>query len=121
MGELVWSYLTGYMVISRPAVANGVVYVGSWDGKDIRFRRVYFGKEFRIMHGTQTYNGGENFDLQHFLLQGRNLALAEKLAHFDAFIENAKANGESLCMREIGSASDRTVLVRDPATDDARC
>jgi outer membrane protein assembly factor BamB len=26
-----WSYGTGYVVDSAPAVANGVVYVGSWD------------------------------------------------------------------------------------------
>jgi outer membrane protein assembly factor BamB len=28
-----WKYTTGYDVVSSPAVANGVVYVGSWDGK----------------------------------------------------------------------------------------
>jgi outer membrane protein assembly factor BamB len=30
-GALVWSYTTGAGVDSSPAVANGVVYVGSWD------------------------------------------------------------------------------------------
>jgi len=29
--ELKWSYKTGSYVFSSPAVANGVVYVGSWD------------------------------------------------------------------------------------------
>ena len=29
---LKWSYATGYLVVSSPAVANGVVYVGSADG-----------------------------------------------------------------------------------------
>ncbi len=30
-GEVVWSYATGGAVISSPAVANGVVYVGSFN------------------------------------------------------------------------------------------
>jgi len=30
-GALLWSYTTGYSVGSCPAVANGVVYVGSYD------------------------------------------------------------------------------------------
>jgi outer membrane protein assembly factor BamB len=31
-GQLLWNYTTGGSVESSPAVANGVVYVGSWDG-----------------------------------------------------------------------------------------
>ena len=31
-GASLWSYTTGDYVASSPAVANGVVYVGSWDG-----------------------------------------------------------------------------------------
>jgi outer membrane protein assembly factor BamB len=31
--ELIWSYTTGNMVFSSPAVANGVVYEGANDGK----------------------------------------------------------------------------------------
>ena len=57
-GAKLWSYLTGSDVVSSPAVANGVVYVGSSDdnvyalnartgaklwsyttGKDVTFRR----------------------------------------------------------------------------------
>jgi hypothetical protein len=30
-GNLVWSYLTDDKVVSSPAVANGVVYLGSYD------------------------------------------------------------------------------------------
>jgi outer membrane protein assembly factor BamB len=30
-GALLWSYTTGYMLVSSPAVANGAVYVGSTD------------------------------------------------------------------------------------------
>jgi outer membrane protein assembly factor BamB len=30
-GEFRWSYLTGGMVVSSPAIANGVAYVGSYD------------------------------------------------------------------------------------------
>ena len=31
-GAKLWSYTTGSNVYSSPAVANGVVYVGSYDG-----------------------------------------------------------------------------------------
>ena len=31
-GQLKWSYATEGAVFSRIAVANGIVYVGSWDG-----------------------------------------------------------------------------------------
>lgn len=31
--QLKWSYSTGNQVFSSPAVANGVLYVGSWDHK----------------------------------------------------------------------------------------
>ncbi|TRZ48138.1 MAG: hypothetical protein D4S01_10915, partial [Dehalococcoidia bacterium] len=30
-GAYIWSYKTGDMVVSSPAVANGIVYVGSYD------------------------------------------------------------------------------------------
>ena len=32
-GKLIWNYTTGGEVASSPAVADGVVYVGSYDGK----------------------------------------------------------------------------------------
>jgi eukaryotic-like serine/threonine-protein kinase len=32
-GNKLWSFATGAAIISSPAVANGVVYVGSYDGK----------------------------------------------------------------------------------------
>lgn len=32
-GELIWNYTTGGDVVSSPAVANGIVCVGSHDGK----------------------------------------------------------------------------------------
>jgi outer membrane protein assembly factor BamB len=32
-GTRLWSYTTGGPVLSSPAVANGIVYVGSYDGK----------------------------------------------------------------------------------------
>jgi len=31
-GALKWSYTTGGFIYSSPAVANGVIYVGSYDG-----------------------------------------------------------------------------------------
>jgi outer membrane protein assembly factor BamB len=36
-GAKLWSYTTGAFVASSPAVANGVVYVGSYDGKAYAF------------------------------------------------------------------------------------
>ena len=33
MGALKWSYTTAEHIVSSPAVANGVVYIGSWDDK----------------------------------------------------------------------------------------
>jgi outer membrane protein assembly factor BamB len=36
-GALLWSYATGGHVNSSPAVANGVVYVGSADGRVYAF------------------------------------------------------------------------------------
>ena len=31
-GALLWKYITGNYVSSSPAVANGMVFVESWDG-----------------------------------------------------------------------------------------
>ncbi len=36
-GAIIWSYKTGEAVLSSPAIANGVVYVGSNDGKVYAF------------------------------------------------------------------------------------
>lgn len=36
-GALVWSYTTGSLVESSPAVANGMVYIGSNDDKVYAF------------------------------------------------------------------------------------
>jgi len=36
-GTKLWSYTTGSVVFSSPAVANGVVYVGSDDGNVYAF------------------------------------------------------------------------------------
>jgi outer membrane protein assembly factor BamB len=36
-GALLWGHPIGYLVRSSPAVANGVVYVGSRDGKVYAF------------------------------------------------------------------------------------
>jgi outer membrane protein assembly factor BamB len=36
-GALLWSYATGGGVTSRPAIANGVVYIGSYDNKVYAF------------------------------------------------------------------------------------
>ncbi|TMD43998.1 MAG: serine/threonine protein kinase, partial [Chloroflexi bacterium] len=32
-GQVLWTYTTGSAIDSSPTVVNGMVYVGSWDGK----------------------------------------------------------------------------------------
>jgi len=36
-GAILWTYTTGDAIDSSPAVANGMVYVGSFDGKVYAF------------------------------------------------------------------------------------
>jgi outer membrane protein assembly factor BamB len=36
-GAQLWSYMTRKSVASSPAVANGMVYVASWDGRVYAF------------------------------------------------------------------------------------
>ena len=66
------------------------------------------------MSTTNSYSGGENFDLRQVLLQGRALRLQEKLSYFDSFLSELKGRHQMLCMREIISAADREILLIDP-------
>lgn len=68
------------------------------------------------MRNDQLYNGGENFDLRQMFIQDRNGALCDRLHGFQELLNGLSRRGECLCRRCIGSASDRTVLVEDPAT-----
>src|ERR1051326_2180830 len=66
------------------------------------------------MSTSNSYSGGENFDLRQALLQGRALPLRERLTYFDSFLEELRERRQMLCMREIISAADREVSVIDP-------
>jgi hypothetical protein len=40
-GSIIWSYRTGGFLFSSPAIANGVAYIGSYDGKVYAFGTPY--------------------------------------------------------------------------------
>lgn len=72
------------------------------------------------MNATNTYNGGENFDLRSILLAGRNQSLAARTVLFDDFVDSLRGKDEFLQMRCISSAADREVRVVDPMTKSIR-
>lgn len=59
------------------------------------------------------YSGGENFDLHSILLHGKQMNLKNKTEFFGNFIHDLSTRDQMLCMRCIGSAADREVLVYD--------
>jgi glycine C-acetyltransferase len=59
------------------------------------------------------YGGGENFDLHSILLHGKQMNLKDKTEFFEHFIQDLSSKDQMLCMRCIGSAADREVLVYD--------
>lgn len=59
------------------------------------------------------YDGGENFDLHSILSRGKKMNLKDKTEFFDQFIQDLSSKDQMLCMRCIGSAADREVLVYD--------
>lgn len=65
------------------------------------------------MKSTFNYSGGENFDLYSILLHGQKMNLKNKTSFFEQFINDLSSNDQLLCMRCIGSAADREVLVYD--------
>ena len=65
------------------------------------------------MESKIKYSGGENFDLHSILLHGQKMNLNEKTAFFEQFINDLSSNDQMLCMRCVGSAADREVLVYD--------
>ena len=68
------------------------------------------------MTGSDTYKGGENFDLRQMLLKGRNLRLREKTELFSQVLASLDEQHQMLCMRKVISAADREVQVIDPYT-----
>ena len=55
-GQLVWRYLTGDGVLSSPAVANGVVYVGSNDDYVYALNASMGTLKWRYLTGSSVYS-----------------------------------------------------------------
>jgi outer membrane protein assembly factor BamB len=53
LGKL-WSYQTGGMIASQPAVVNGIVYVGSWDGYEYALNATTGALLWKTFLGTTT-------------------------------------------------------------------
>lgn len=65
------------------------------------------------MENNIKYGGDENFDLHSILLRGKKMNLNDKTEFFGHFIQDLSGKDQMLCMRCIGSAADREVLVYD--------
>jgi len=65
------------------------------------------------MENRIKYSGGENFDLHSILLHGKQMKLKDKTEFFGHFIQDLASKDQMLCMRCMGSAADREVLVFD--------
>ena len=66
------------------------------------------------MANNENYAGGENFDLRHVLLHGRELRLRERMEYFQDYLGTFAADRETLTLRQVASAADREVFVLDP-------
>ncbi|RPH37186.1 aminotransferase class I/II-fold pyridoxal phosphate-dependent enzyme [bacterium] len=71
-------------------------------------------KEKFIMANSEQYAGGENFDLRHILVRGRELGLRERMEFFQDFLRSLGTDREALTLRQIATAADRQVDVLDP-------
>jgi glycine C-acetyltransferase len=70
-------------------------------------------RKAKTMENQIKYSGGENFDLHSILLRGKKMNLNAKTEFFGHFIQDLSSKDQMLCMRIIGSAADREVLVFD--------
>ena len=66
------------------------------------------------MANNDSYAGGENFDLRHILVHGRELGLRERMEFFQDFLRSVGTDRESLTLRQIATAADRQVKVLNP-------
>jgi glycine C-acetyltransferase len=66
------------------------------------------------MTNSEQYSGGENFDLRHILVHGRELGLRERIECFQDFLSSIADDRESLTLRQVATAADRQVDVFDP-------
>lgn len=63
-GKLVWSFQTGYNMVSSPTYSNGRVYIGSYDGRmyclDARTKRLLWSQNFKSeIQSTAAYSNGK--------------------------------------------------------------
>lgn len=72
------------------------------------------------MENKIKYSGGENFDLHSILMHGKGMKLKDKTEFFGHFIQDLSNKDQMLCMRSIGSAADREVLVYDEHSNSYR-
>lgn len=72
-----------------------------------------FKRKDKTMENQTKYSGGENFDLHSILMHGKGMKLKNKTEFFNQFIQDLTSKDQMLCMRSIGSAADREVLVFD--------
>ena len=72
------------------------------------------------MENKIKYSGGENFDLHSILINGERMNLKDKTEFFGHFIQDLSSKDQMLCMRCIGSAADREVMVFDEHSNSYR-
>lgn len=72
------------------------------------------------MENKIKYSGGENFDLHSILIHGKGMKLKDKTEFFNHFIRDLSLKDQMLCMRSVGSAADREVLVFDEHSNSYR-
>ncbi len=59
------------------------------------------------MPNNDSYSGGENFDLRHILVHGRELGLRERMEFFQDFLKSLGEDREALTLRQVATAADR--------------
>ncbi len=72
------------------------------------------------MNTQHTERVGENANIRDMLLMGRRMKLRERMLMYGRFMEKLHSSGTNLLRREIQSAADRVVLVKDPGSDSLR-
>ncbi|MBN1447394.1 MAG: aminotransferase class I/II-fold pyridoxal phosphate-dependent enzyme [Bacteroidetes bacterium] len=72
------------------------------------------------MKTTNESSVGESANIRDMLLMGRRMKLRERMLAYGQFMEQLRSGGTDLLRREVLSAADRVVLVRDPNTGHTR-
>lgn len=72
------------------------------------------------MNTQHAQHAGENANIRDMLLMGRRMKLRERMVMYGQFMQKLHSSGTNLLRREIHSAADRVVLVRDPGSSSLR-